>query len=103
MARSYSQKFLLLLNTTPRTGPGVELANLCVECNIPASYVAKAMDVSRMTIYSWFRGKEIRKSLLPKVEAFLKLIKEDIDAGVLPAKGNIDAKLYIEKMIGATL
>lgn len=103
MGRPYSQKFLLALNRNESTGIGVELARLCVEQNLPASYVAKAMDISRMTLYSWFRGKEIRKSSLPKIEAFMKLVREDVAVGILPAKSNVDAKLYIEKMIGATL
>lgn len=104
MARPYSQKFLLELHkNNGASGPGLVLARLCVECNIPASYVAKALDVSRMTIYSWFRGKDIRRSLLPKVEAFTKLLNEDASVGALPAKSNVDARLYIEKLTGVTL
>lgn len=101
MARPYSQKFLLDLNRNENTGTGVDMAKLCVECNLPASYVAKALDVSRMTVYSWFRGRAIRTSLLPKVEAFVKLVREDMAAGVLPAKTIFDAKIYLDKMVGA--
>ena len=103
MARPYSQKFLLVLNKNEAVTPGTELAKLCVEYNLPASYVAKALDISRMTLYSWFRGRTIRGSLLPKVEAFTRLIRADAVEGKLPAKGNIDAKLYIEAMIGTSL
>ena len=102
MARPYSQKFLLVLNKNDATGVGVDMAKLCVECNLPASYVAKALDVSRMTVYSWCRGGTIRTSLVPKVEAFVKLIREDVAAGVLPAKTAFDAKIYLDKMTGAT-
>jgi hypothetical protein len=103
MSRSYSQKFLLALNKNDKTGPGVDLGKLCVEYNLPASYVAKVLDVTRMTVYSWFHGRAIRVSLLPKVEALSKLLREDAAAGKLPAKNNVDAKLYLESMIGTSL
>jgi hypothetical protein len=32
----------------------------------------------------------------------MDLVKADMDAGELPAKGNIDAKLYIDKMLGTS-
>lgn len=101
MARPYSQKFLLALHKNETASLGIDMAKLCVECNLPASYVSKALDVSRMTVYSWFRGRAIRVSLVPKVEAFVKLVREDMAAGHLPAKTPFDAKIYLDKMTGA--
>lgn len=36
---------------------GVQLARVCINKDIPVSDVASFFGVSRMTVYSWFRGK----------------------------------------------
>lgn len=102
MGRPYSQQFLLDLYRDPKEGLGSDLAKLCVECNLPAMYVAKVAGVSRMTIYTWFRGGVIRSDLRPTVEALIKILREDVDAGVLPAKSGFEGKLYLEKLIERT-
>jgi predicted transcriptional regulator len=38
---------------------GVQLGRVCVNKDIPVSDVASFFGVSRMTVYSWFRGKSI--------------------------------------------
>jgi hypothetical protein len=102
MARTYGEKFLIELYKNETQGLGITLAKLCVSANLPAAYVAKALDISRMTIYNWFRGDGVREVHRAKVETFMDLVKADMDAGELPAKGNIDAKLYIDKMLGTS-
>jgi hypothetical protein len=37
------------------------------------------------------------------VEAFMHLVKQDIEAGTLPAHNLKQAKTYIEEMIGRTI
>ena len=49
MPRSYGDKFLVALKDGDPTRLGVKLGRVCVEANLPAAYVAKALDVSRMT------------------------------------------------------
>jgi hypothetical protein len=71
-----------------------------VKANIPAKYVAEALEVSRMTVFSWFRGKPLRHKNLLKVEVLTDLIESDTAKGVLPAKTTAAAKAYIEEMIG---
>lgn len=100
MSRGYSDKFLLQLSSADPTNHGIALAKACVEAKLPSKYVAVALEVSRMGIYAWFRGKPIRKKNLAYVKALIKLIKEDTEAGRLPAKNTADAKAYIEDMIG---
>lgn len=78
----------------------VRLAKICVKANLPTSYVAKALNVSRLTVFNWFRGTQIRKKHYPIIEAFMKLVKEDLDSGVLPAENQRKAKHYIETMLG---
>jgi hypothetical protein len=38
---------------------GVQLGRVCLNKDIPVSDVASFFGVSRMTVYSWFRGKTI--------------------------------------------
>jgi len=100
MSRSYGQKFLLGLHKCEGDGLGVTLARSCVGANLPAKYVALALGVSRMTVYNWFRNKPVCDKYKLRVEALIALIKQDTAQGVLPAKGVIDAKLYMEALTG---
>jgi hypothetical protein len=100
MTRPYSEKFLLGLIEADPSRLGVQLGRLCIDANIPATHVARALEVSRMTVYSWFRGKGVSENKRKVVEVFMKLIEEDLERGVLPAKTLFDSKLYIDAMVG---
>ena len=100
MPRSYSYEFLLALKDADPTRLGVRLGRLCVEANLPAAYVAKALDVSRMTVYSWFRGQGVNERKRAVVEAFMGLVQKDMEEGKLPAANLFDSKFYIEEMLG---
>jgi len=99
MARPYSAKFLNELHTADNT-LGVELGRVCYAANIPASYVAAALETSRITVYGWFRGREMRQKNRKVVQAFMDLVEIDTKEGRLPAKNIKDAKAYIEEMVG---
>ena len=103
MARSYSHQFLLSLQKADGDRLGVKLGRLCVEANLPASYVAKALETSRISVYNWFRGGGIREDKRKVIEVFMDLVQEDMKNGVLPATNVITAKLYIESMIGVKI
>jgi len=103
MARPYGEKFLKALYAADERQLGVQLGRLCVKANIPASYVAPALEVTRMTIYLWFRGQDIRAKTRKRVEVMIDLMTKDFDAGILPVKTNFDAKLYIEGLVGIKL
>ena len=100
MARPYSQKFLLELYRNEANSLGVNLARLCVNANLPATYVAAALETTRTTVYSWFRGQGIREHKRKVVEVFIDLLKEDFKSGVLPVANLDDAQEYIEAMTG---
>ena len=53
-----------------------------------------------MTVYSWFRGKPIRDKNRKLVEVFTDLVESDTAKGMLPARNTLEAKAYIEEMIG---
>lgn len=103
MARPYSEKFLAGLHSNPSDGLGVKLAKLCVTANLPATYVAVACETTRTTVYSWFRGQGIREKKHRIVEAFIALLETDLANGVLPVKDTVQAKLYMEALLGVTL
>jgi hypothetical protein len=99
MPRSYSNRFLLTLSKPDAIMTGQELAKLCVEANLPASYVCKVFGISRMALHTWFRGGPIRPKRLKLVDAFMNLVEKDIKVGLLPARNLTEAKNYIEDMI----
>jgi hypothetical protein len=100
MSRTYSEAFLIELHKANPNRAGTALALACVKANIPAKYVAEALEVTRMTVFSWFRGKPIRHKNLLKVETFTDLVESDTAKGLLPARSTTAAKKYIEEMIG---
>jgi hypothetical protein len=103
MPRPYGDKLLRQLNNPEKITLGVELGRLCVQANLPAAYVAVALECSRMSVYSWFRGTGIREDHRKRVEAFMSLVETDLSEGVLPAKSVMDAKRYVESLIGVEL
>jgi hypothetical protein len=100
MPRNYSDKFLLNLHREGNDTLGAILGKTCVKAKLPAAYVAFALKVSRMTVHAWFRGATIRVKNRKVIEAFIRLVKEDLVSGALPAQNTIAAKQYIESMIG---
>jgi hypothetical protein len=104
MSRPYSTKFLSDLDSADDTYRiGYKMAKLCVAANIPAKYVADAMEVSRATVHNWFRGAVLRGKNQDMALAFIRLIEKDLETGVLPAKSVKEAKAYIEDMIGRAI
>lgn len=103
MSRTYSEAFLIELHKANPHRAGTALALACVKANLPAKYVAIALDVTRMTVFSWFRGKPIRDKNLLRVETFTDLVESDTAKGVLPARNTAAAKTYIEEMIGRAI
>ena len=84
MPRTYSKEFIKELGTLkPFDTTGIQLAKACIRANIPALYVANALEVTRMTVHSWFRGNPIRDKKRRLVAVFTELIEEDLDNGIL--------------------
>ena len=101
MARTFGDKFLLELNTVEHDTLGTKLAKVCIAANIPASYVAVALEVSKLTIYRWYRKRSlVRFAKRKSVEIFTAVIEEDLKNGRLPATTTKDARSYIESMVG---
>lgn len=98
MGRPYSDKFIQLVVDRKANGnhsEGTRLAELSIEANLPAAYIASMLNVSRMSVYSWFRdGKRIRKSNLAEVKSLIEKLEKDLASGMLPAKNLAEAASY---------
>jgi hypothetical protein len=103
MPRNYSQKFVRDILSANPNRTGVALARACVAANLPAKYVAEALGVTRMSVYSWFRGKPVRDKNRQVIEVFTDLVESDTAKGMLPANNIAEAKSYIESMIGRSI
>lgn len=103
MARPYGSKFLVALEKNKEETLGIQLARLCVRANLPATLVAKALDTSPTTVYSWFRGQGVRERKRRTVEVFIDLLKADLAGDRLPVKDLDEAADYISEMIGEEL
>jgi hypothetical protein len=102
MPRAYGEKFLRELAVTEPTTIGIEMAKACVEARLPAIYVAKALNVSRMSLYSWFRGKTIASKFHARIEDFTSNVNHDLKRGTLPAKNLEEVHRYLAQITGAT-
>ena len=100
MSRTYSEAFLIELHKADPGKVGTALALACVKANLPAKYIAAVLEVTRMTMYSWFRGKPIRHKNMIKAEVLTDLIESDTAKGILPAQSAVAAKAYLEDMVG---
>jgi hypothetical protein len=103
MSRTYSEPFLIKLFKANPHKPGVALAMACVKANLPAKYVADALDVSRMTVFNWFNGNQIRERNILKIETLTDIIESDTAKEILPARSVSEAKLYLERVVGREL
>lgn len=75
MARPYSDKFLLGLKTADEERVGIQLAKICVQAKFPALYIANHFEVTRMTIYKWFRGSYISEKTVLEFNDLLRRLK----------------------------
>jgi hypothetical protein len=78
----------------------MQLAKVAVEAKLPVMYVASMLGLSRMTLHTWYRGGEVRESRREKIETFIALINDDIQAGVLPKDTLLETKDYAERFSG---
>jgi hypothetical protein len=97
MPRLYSEQFLLKLARTNSTKLGIRLGKICVEANLPTTYVAKALNVSRKSVQRWIRGSNIRmKEDQEYIKAFISMVEGGLANGFLPALTLSDAKQYLK-------
>lgn len=98
MSRRYTADFIETVRTSDSDSAGVALAKACIDANLPAAYVAKILNVSRMTLHAWFRGKPIRFRNMLLIESLTARIQNDLTAGVLPAQTKKEALTYLDAL-----
>jgi hypothetical protein len=59
MTKGYSTLTVQEVKEANQNLLGVKLGRICVERNIPVTDVSDFFGVSRVTVYSWFRGKTV--------------------------------------------
>jgi hypothetical protein len=59
MSKGYSTLTAREIREADASLLGVQLGLLCLDREIPATDVAEFFNVSRVTVYSWFRGKTV--------------------------------------------
>ena len=99
MAKCYSEKFLLSLNSLNAKRLGVQFGKQCVKANLPPGMIADLLGVSRQSIHNWFRGGPVREKNIDKIEKFMEIIDTYLEAGELPVSSTIDAKKFIDTKV----
>lgn len=97
MSRTYSERFLVEMHQADPERFGIKLAKACVKANIPALYVAQIIGVSRMTIYSWFRGKPFRDKNAQLAKKLYDAVEEALADGRLPASSLYFAQQFVKE------
>lgn len=70
--RGYSSRVICANAIASTDNLGVLLGRYCIAKDIPASDIANAMLVTKMTIYKWFTGKTIpRKSQEERLKSII--------------------------------
>lgn len=100
MPRSISEDFLIQLHKRTGDDMGTKLAKLCVQANLPLSYVCRAVGVTRVTVHNWFRGAPVGTRSKASVQKFMDTVEEDLERGKLPVKDLFGAKTYVNHLIG---
>ena len=95
----YTEKYLRDLQDCNPMRLGVQLGRLCVSANLPPSEVAKVLDVSRMSVYNWFKGGAVRSKNVDRIEIFMRLVSDYIESKDLPLQSYKESKQFIKKHI----
>lgn len=72
MPIGYSRRIVAEIEQADTEKVGVRLAMLCLLRDVPVKYVAERLGVSRVTVYTWFRGKtNVPERLNAKVQKLI--------------------------------
>lgn len=77
-SRGYSYNFVKEVQAADPSNIGVRLGLYCIEKNISVGDVSKQFEVSRHSVYNWFRGKfRPNAKQVDKIEAFMGVSQTD--------------------------
>jgi predicted DNA-binding protein YlxM (UPF0122 family) len=95
----YTEKYLRDLQDCNPMRLGVQLGKLCVSANLPPSEVAKVLQVSRMSIYNWFKGGAVRSRNVDRIEIFMRLVSDYVVRDELPMQTYKETKQFMKDHI----
>lgn len=74
-ARGYDSLFIRKVEEADLTLAVMQLADVCIEKNVPVTEVAELFGVTRATVYNWMTGKTTPNprylAMIPKITARL--------------------------------
>jgi len=77
MSYGYSQNLIQANKAASIKSPGVALGRACIHAGISVNEVAAYFNVSRMTVYNWFKGDSSPvKNLVPLIQHYTHLVKQ---------------------------
>ena len=95
----YTERYLRDLYSFNEKRLGVQLGRLCVSANLPPSEVAKVLQVSRMSIYNWFKGGAVRSRNVDRIEIFMRLVSDYVVRNELPMQTYKETKQFVKDHI----
>jgi hypothetical protein len=72
---AYSQKVIDAVGAADPKKLGNQLGRWAVYRNFPVTKIAKALGVTRQTVYNWFFGVDVFVAYRNRVELLLKILK----------------------------
>ena len=72
--RGYTPKIIELVKNGDSDQLGVKFAKFCIAKKLSIEKVSKELGVTRMTLYRWFTGSNIRKENRDAIKQFMKKI-----------------------------
>jgi len=72
MSYGYSANIVKLNKQANKSRTGVLLGRLCIALDIPASEVAKKLNVSKQTVYNWFIGTYDPRQNVGAIVSYIK-------------------------------
>ena len=78
--RHYTPKIKARVKAGPNT-VGLQLARLAILRSISVMEIAYLLGASRVTVYSWYSGKQITNAYVPSVTQLISILKSAPDDG----------------------
>lgn len=71
MTKGYSPKILEAVKNGDPDSFGVKFAKFCIAKKLSVDYVSKELGVTRMTLYRWFNGYDVRRKNREAIKKFM--------------------------------
>jgi AcrR family transcriptional regulator len=101
MPRSYSDEFVRELYQRKSDDLGTQLARPCVAAGLPMRHVSRALGVTHLTVFTWFRSKSDFYAVNEaRIRLFLRILSRDLeDPHLLPVTTLRASEKYIAAAI----